>query len=196
MPRATCRNWQDRAAPAPAGRARRDGRRPRSAHPAARESSLPGSCAIRRRRTAACTAAVARSAATSADDSVNPPGRPSITLSAPTSALTSSEFGCTTTPWTDSSSDSSTKSCRLIRPRVGGGAVTTNSVSPASGSTSRCSAPGLASGTLTLANAGSVMLRTTISGSGGACTRSAKVSVQLVPIGRSSGFRARASAGG
>ena len=39
------------------------------------------------------TAAVARSAATSADDSVSPPGLPSITLSDPTSAVTSSEFG-------------------------------------------------------------------------------------------------------
>ena len=54
----------------------------------------------------------------------------------------------------DSSSDNSTKSCRLIRPRVGGSAVTTSSVSPASGSTSRCIGPGLANGTLTLANFG------------------------------------------
>ena len=73
-----------------------------------------------------------------------------------------------------------------MRPRVGGGAVTTTNASPASGSTSRCIAPGLASGTLTLASAGSVMLRNTVSGSGGAWPRSAKVSVHSVPLARPS----------
>ena len=44
----------------------------------------------------------------------------------------------------------------------------------------------LASGTATLASAGSVMLRITVSGCGGACTLSAKISVQLAPLERSS----------
>ena len=73
-----------------------------------------------------------------------------------------------------------------MRPRVGGGAVTTSSVSPASGSTSRCIAPALASGTVTLARAGSVMFRSTISGSGDAWPRSAKVSVHSAPLARPS----------
>ncbi len=83
------------------------------------------------------------------------------------------------TPWIDSSSDISTKSCRLMKPRTGGGAVTTSRVSPASGSTSRCRRPGLDSGTVTLASAGSLMFRIAISGCVGACIVSAKVSVQF-----------------
>ena len=102
-------------------------------------------------------------------------------LSDASSAVTSSEFGRTATPWIDSSSDISTKSCRLMKPRTGGGAVTTMMVSPASGSTSRCSRPGLAIGTVTLASAGSVMLRIATSGCVGVCIVSAKVSVQLAP---------------
>ncbi len=58
------------------------------------------------------------------------------------------------TPWIDSSSDNSTKSCRLMKPRAGGIAVTTMRVSPASGSTSRCRRPALGNGTVTLASVG------------------------------------------
>ena len=73
-----------------------------------------------------------------------------------------------------------------MKPRTGGGAVTTSSVSPTSGSSSRCNRPGLASGTTMLASAGSVMLRNTINGCGGACIFSASASVQAVPLPRSS----------
>ena len=114
-----------------------------------------------------------------------------MTLSDPTSAVTSSEFGWTTTPWTDSSSDSSTKSCRLMKPRIGGGAVTTSSVSPASGSTSLCSRPGLASGTRDIGEYGVGDVADTISGSGGACMRSAKVSVQFGAAGAAIAFQRR-----
>ncbi len=104
-----------------------------------------------------------------------------MTLSGATSATTSSELGCTATPWIDSSSDISTKSCCLMKPRTGSGAVTTSSVSPASGSMNRCSRPGLDNGTVTLASAGSVMLRITTSGCCGDCIVSAKVSIQCAP---------------
>jgi len=102
-------------------------------------------------------------------------------LSDAISAVTSSEFGRTATPCIDSSSDNSTKSCRLMKPRVGGGTVTTSSVSPASGSAIRCSRPGFDNGTTTLASAGSVMFRTTISGCGAVCIVSANASVQFAP---------------
>ena len=66
-----------------------------------------------------------------------------------------------------------------MKPRIGGGAVITNSVSPASGSTMRCRRPGLDNGTTTLASVGSAMFRTTTSGCGGVCIVSANVSVQF-----------------
>ena len=107
-------------------------------------------------------------------------------LSEASSAVTSSEFGRIATPWIDSSSENSTKSCRLMKPRIGGGAVITMIVSPASGSTSRCTRPGLDNGTVTLASAGSVMLRIATSGCAGVRIVSANVSVQFVPLAWSS----------
>ena len=69
-----------------------------------------------------------------------------------------------------------------MKPRPGGGAVITSSASPASGSTSRCIRPGFAIGTVTLARAGSVMLRIAFSGCDGVCMASAKVSTQFCPV--------------
>src|SRR6266566_3971451 len=63
------------------------------------------------------TAVGARSAPISADDRVKPPGLPRMILSGAMLAVTSSELGRTATPWIDSSSDISTKSCRLMKPR-------------------------------------------------------------------------------
>jgi hypothetical protein len=101
-------------------------------------------------------------------------------------AVISSEPGRTATPWIDSSSDGSTKSCRLMKPRTGGSAVTTIRVSPASGSTSRCRSPGRDNGTVTLASAGSVMLRIAASGWVGVSIVSENVTVQITPAASSS----------
>ena len=57
-------------------------------------------------------------------------------------------------------------------------------------------APGLASGTVTLASAGSAMFRVTVNGSGDVWPRSAKVSVQLGAVGAAFAFERRASAAG
>ena len=96
--RATDRTAQDRSWPACADRARPPPRR-RQARPAARRSYRSGFCATRRRRKSAGPRVGARSAPTSADDSVRPPGRPRMILSDATSAVTSSEFGRIATPW-------------------------------------------------------------------------------------------------
>ena len=89
------------------------------------EDSLPGSCAIRRDRKSAARPWTRARPRYRPATSVRPPGLPRMTLSGPTSATTSSEFGRIATPWINSSSDSSTKSCRLMKPRAGGLAVTT-----------------------------------------------------------------------
>ena len=94
----------------------------------------------------------------------SPPGRVNVTLSDAISAVTSSEFGRTTTPCINSSTENSTKSCRLMKPCAGGSAVTTSSVSPASGSVRRCNAPGRVSGMVMLARRGSATLRRAVSG--------------------------------
>ena len=102
-------------------------------------------------------------------------------LSGASSACTSSEFSCTAKPCTDSSSANSTRFCGLTKPRAGSLAVTMRTVSPASGSTSRCVRPGSSSGTVTLARAGSATLRTADSGCGGDGETSAACTTQEVP---------------
>ena len=74
-----------------------------------------------------------RSCGAAASDSVRPPGRARITLSADSSALRSSANGCTAMPWALASARRSTKSWLLIRPRVGPRPVMTRSLSPTVG---------------------------------------------------------------
>ncbi len=114
-------------------------------------------------------------------DKVSPAGRVTITLPAESSALTSSASGCTTTPWVEASARNSTNSWLLTKPRDGPSAVTTMSVSPASGSASRCSFCGSSNRTVTLERAGPTMLRLMTSGRVGSTTSPPIATVQAGP---------------
>ena len=139
---ATDRSGQDRSEPANALSGSAAAAAAIRASSRAMKFSASGSCATSRRRKSAAPRLARARRRRRPVDSVRPPGRPRMILSGATSTVTSSEFGRIATPWIDSSSDSSTKSCCLMKPRTGDGAVTTIKVSPASGSTNRCTRPG------------------------------------------------------